>query len=94
MVGLAGLGEAEVILIIIILSPPVSQNKVKLALVNPAKFGAQVLQSGALYIAEPRSSPSGEFCQHWGSLRARTPTLAAAAVESPEQPRTSHEGNK
>lgn len=44
MVGLAGLGKAEWILLIIILSPPITWNKVKLALVNPAKFDAQRLQ--------------------------------------------------
>ena len=44
MVGLAGLGKAEWILLIIILSLPISWNKVKLALVNPAKFDAQMLQ--------------------------------------------------
>lgn len=31
-------------------------NKVKLTLMNPAKFGAQMLQPGALYIAGPKSS--------------------------------------
>lgn len=41
MVGLAGLGKAEWILLI---SPPISWNKVKLPLVNPAKFDAQMLQ--------------------------------------------------
>lgn len=44
MVGLAGLGKAEWILLIIILTPPISWKKVKLALVNPAKFDAQRLQ--------------------------------------------------
>lgn len=41
-------GEAEGMLAIIILSPSISCNKVKLTLVNPAKFGAQMLQHGAL----------------------------------------------
>lgn len=80
--GWAG-GKAERILIIIILSPPISWNKAKLALVNPAKFGAQMLQPGALYIAGPKSSPAGEFCQHWGLLRARTPTRSGCCCGVP-----------
>lgn len=68
MVGLAGLGQAEGTLTTIILCPPVSWGKVKLIWVNPAKFGAQLLQPGGLCIAGPHSSPAGEFCQHWGSL--------------------------
>lgn len=44
MVGLAGPGTAEWVLLIIIQSPPISWNKVKLALVNPVKFVAQMLQ--------------------------------------------------
>lgn len=67
MVGLAGLGEAGGILTIIVLSSPI-WSKVKLTLVNPAKFGAQMLQPGAGYTAGPKSSPAGEFCQYWGSL--------------------------
>lgn len=44
MVGPAGLGKAEWALLITVLSPPISWNKVKLALVKPAKFVAQMLQ--------------------------------------------------
>lgn len=44
MVGLAGLGKAEWILLSIIFSPPIDWNKVKLILVNSAKFDAQMLQ--------------------------------------------------
>jgi len=66
MVGLAGLGKTEWILLIIILSPPIRWSKVKLALMNPAKFGAQMLQLGL------KSSPAGEMYQRWRQLRART----------------------
>lgn len=84
MVGLAGLGGKQILIILIlILSPPISWNKAKLALVNPAKFGAQMLQPGALYIAGPKSSPAGEFCQHRGSLRARTPTRSGCCCGVP-----------
>lgn len=44
MVGLAGLGKQEWILLIIILSLPISWNNVKLSMVNLAKFDAWVLQ--------------------------------------------------
>lgn len=44
MVRLAGPREAEWILLMILLSPLVSWNKVKRALVNTAKFNVQMLQ--------------------------------------------------
>lgn len=65
---MVGLGQAEGILTIIILCPPISWDKAKLTLLNPAKFGAQMLQPGGLNLAGPQSSPAGKFCQHWGSL--------------------------
>lgn len=90
--GWAG-GKAERILIIIILSPPISWNKAKLALVNPQSL---VLRCCSLVLST-LLGPSPALQVNSVSIGAHSepgPQLAlAAAVESPEQPSTSLEGN-